>query len=227
MKIETWEGHEIRFVEDNGKWWAVAADVCAALELEQVTRAVDEMQERLKLAGVDGVTSSKVISTPNGYHKKETVTMVNEQGLYELIFASRKKEAVKFRSWVTGEVLPKLREAAGLEQYKVLTFAQSVENHHLNGDALQEAFHPVDKTPYAKAHAITNKAVSNILGLPKSIKKDEIKERYPEMIPIRDEILTDTVNLMTLVERFDLNVSVSAKIYEKWAHVLPTVKEAK
>lgn len=34
MKVEIWTGHKIRFVEKDGKWWAVLKDVCDALELK-------------------------------------------------------------------------------------------------------------------------------------------------------------------------------------------------
>ena len=34
-KLEQWNGHGIRFVEHNGEWWAVLADIAKALELEQ------------------------------------------------------------------------------------------------------------------------------------------------------------------------------------------------
>src|SRR5690606_39120820 len=35
---------------------------------------------------------------------------VNESGLYELIFGSRKKEAREFKNWVKREVLPSIRK---------------------------------------------------------------------------------------------------------------------
>ncbi len=38
------------------------------------------------------------------------MNIVNESGLYNLIFQSRKPEAKKFRKWVTGEVLPSIRK---------------------------------------------------------------------------------------------------------------------
>ena len=37
------------------------------------------------------------------------MVVVSESGLYALIFRSRKPDAVKFRRWVTGEVLPSIR----------------------------------------------------------------------------------------------------------------------
>lgn len=33
MKVENWCGHDIRFVEINGEWWAILKDICDALRL--------------------------------------------------------------------------------------------------------------------------------------------------------------------------------------------------
>jgi hypothetical protein len=52
------------------------------------------------------------------------------------------------------------------------------------------------------------------------VKKDELKKRFPEMIPFRDRILDDTVQLMITQARFGLNISVSGTINSKY------VKEA-
>jgi prophage antirepressor-like protein len=40
---------------------------------------------------------------------------VSEQGLYEIIFSSIKPEAIRFRAWVTGEVLPSIRKTGGYQ----------------------------------------------------------------------------------------------------------------
>ena len=34
MRIETWYGHDIRFVEIDGEWWAILKDICDALNLK-------------------------------------------------------------------------------------------------------------------------------------------------------------------------------------------------
>jgi prophage antirepressor-like protein len=44
---------------------------------------------------------------------------INEIGIYEALFASRKLEARKFRMWA-GTVLQKLRKNVGLEGYEVM-----------------------------------------------------------------------------------------------------------
>lgn len=44
--------------------------------------------------------------------------LVNESGLYNLIFQSRKPEAKAFRKWVTAEVLPTIRKTGRYEMNK-------------------------------------------------------------------------------------------------------------
>jgi prophage antirepressor-like protein len=41
MKIEIWNGHNIRFMERGGEWWAVAKDVCDALDIELTGHTFD------------------------------------------------------------------------------------------------------------------------------------------------------------------------------------------
>lgn len=42
--------------------------------------------------------------------RSQQVSTVNESGLYDVIFQSRKPEAKRFRRWVTNEVLPAIRK---------------------------------------------------------------------------------------------------------------------
>lgn len=82
---------------DNEPWF-VAKDVCDALGLansRKATTSLDDDEKRV----------SPVV-TPSG---EQLMTIINESGLYNLIFQSRKPEARAFRKWVTGEVLPAIR----------------------------------------------------------------------------------------------------------------------
>ena len=94
----------VRVVELGGKPWFVAADVCRVLEIENNRDAVSVLDEDEK-ADV-GITDT----SSNGTIQGRKVKAVSESGLYSLIFKSRKPQARKFRRWVTGEVLPALRE---------------------------------------------------------------------------------------------------------------------
>lgn len=82
--------------------WFVAADVCRVLGLAQPASAVRGLDEDEK--GVH------VTHTLGG---DQEVLIVSESGLYALIFRSRKPAAIRFRKWVTQEVLPALRRTGG------------------------------------------------------------------------------------------------------------------
>ena len=119
MKIENWCGHDIRFVEINGEWWAILKDICDALDLKtfKVSQRLDpSMMERVSI---------EVSDIPSGDNRSpgENVTRsmlaVNEIGIYEALFASRRLEARKFRRW-SATIMQKLRTSVGLEGYEVM-----------------------------------------------------------------------------------------------------------
>ena len=83
----------------NDEPWFVAKDVCDSICLEnsrKATAKLDDDEKRVSL-----------IVTPSG---EQQMTIVNESGLYNLIFQSRKPEAKAFKKWVTSEVLPSIRK---------------------------------------------------------------------------------------------------------------------
>lgn len=92
----------IRVEMINDEPWFVAKDICKCLGLDNNRHAVSKLDDDEK-----GVM---VCDTPGG---KQNLAAVNESGLYNLIFASRKPEARAFRKWVTGEVLPAIRRTGG------------------------------------------------------------------------------------------------------------------
>lgn len=91
---------EIRTVIKDGEPMFCLADICKALDLEQVSR----VKQRLK---ADGVTTSKVIDRLG---REQDATFINEANLYKTIFQSRKESAERFTDWVTTEVLPSIRK---------------------------------------------------------------------------------------------------------------------
>lgn len=72
------------------------------------------------------------------------------------------------------------------------------------------------KGDYCKANSIANKAVSNMFGFPKMIKKGEMT---PEMLEQREPILTETVELMAVEDKYKLGISVSENIYKRHAMI--------
>jgi len=92
-------GHQVRAVLIGDDPWFVASDVCEALELAGRHRNFLRMLD-------DDEKGAHIVSTPGG---AQQVQVVNESGLYSLIFKSRKTEAKRFKKWVTAEVLPAIR----------------------------------------------------------------------------------------------------------------------
>ena len=118
MRTESWCGHDIRFVEVNGEWYAILKDICAALALrtDKVASRVDpDTLQRVRVDVCDHL-SREVRSRAR---KTQDMLAVNEIGIYEALFASRRLEARKFRRW-SATVLQKLRSQVGLEQYEVM-----------------------------------------------------------------------------------------------------------
>lgn len=119
MRTENWCGHDIRFVERNGEWWAILKDICDALDLrtDKVANRLDpDILIRVSVEASDH--PSKVIRS-RGDNKTRKMLAVNEIGIYEVLYASRKLEARKFRRW-SGSVMKKLRSMIGLKGYEVM-----------------------------------------------------------------------------------------------------------
>ena len=68
---------------------------------------------------IDRGMIGKDIGRRPGENKTRWMLAVNELGIYEALFASRKLEARKFRLWA-GEVMAKLRKSVGLKGYEVM-----------------------------------------------------------------------------------------------------------
>ena len=118
MRTENWCGYDIRFVEVNGEWYAILKDICDALGLQvgKVSQRLEpDMLERVK---IDVEVPSKHVDSQGFW-----MVAVNEIGIYEALFASRRLEARKFRRWSAG-VMAKLRNQVGLQQYEVMRMTE-------------------------------------------------------------------------------------------------------
>lgn len=91
---------DVRTIVIDGEPWFVGNDVARALEYKDLysamRRNVDEEDKRLCLIG-------------SSSGKQKTI-VINESGLYSLIFGSRLEKAKEFKRWVTREVLPTIRQ---------------------------------------------------------------------------------------------------------------------
>lgn len=100
------DAHEIRVqVDSSGDPWWIAKDVCDVLSIKNPTDALKILEPHEKaLEKIEGMPYA-----PHG------VNLINEAGLYRLIFRSNKPDAKRFQSWVFGEVLPTIRKTGKYE----------------------------------------------------------------------------------------------------------------
>lgn len=93
---------EIRTIDQNGEPWFVGKDVATALGYSNPQKAIrDHVDEQDRT-----VNESFTVNGTQG-------VLINESGLYSLCFSSKLEGAVKFKRWVTSEVLPSIRKNGG------------------------------------------------------------------------------------------------------------------
>ncbi len=99
IQIFNYSGNEVRTIQKDGEPWFVLRDVC------QVLGTVNDRNVAARLdADEKGVHQ---MDTPGG---TQSMTIISESGLYDVILRSDKPEAKPFRKWVTAEVLPSIRK---------------------------------------------------------------------------------------------------------------------
>lgn len=94
---------QVRTLDIDGELWFVGKDVAEALGYSNASKAVishvDDEDKRIEM----------LPTSQNGNTVGKTY-IINESGLYSLIFASKLPSAKKFKRWVTSEILPALRK---------------------------------------------------------------------------------------------------------------------
>lgn len=96
---------QVRTVEINGEPWFSAKDVALALGYsnprDAVAKHVDDDDK--------GVAKCDTLGGTQG------ISIINESGLYALVFGSKLANAKRFKHWVTSEVLPAIRKTGGYQ----------------------------------------------------------------------------------------------------------------
>lgn len=106
---------DIRTVTIENEPWFVGKDVATALGYSNPQKAVrDHISEEDR-----GVNE---MDTPSG---RQNLAVINESGLYALIFGSKLESAKRFKHWVTSEVLPAIRKTGSYQ--KPMTTDQKIQ----------------------------------------------------------------------------------------------------
>lgn len=161
---------EVRTVTINNEPWFVGKDVATALGYERTADAIRQHVE----AEDKGVGK---IQTPGGI---QNMTIINESGLYALIFGSKLESAKRFKHWVTSEVLPAIHKHGGY-----IAGQENMSDEELLAKALMVAQSKIEENrkqieelkPHAVlGHAITTANTSILVGdLAKILKQNGIE----------------------------------------------------
>ncbi|MEQ3231642.1 phage antirepressor [Fusicatenibacter saccharivorans] len=100
----------VRTVTINGEPWFVGKDVAEALRYSNASKAVSAHVEE-----EDRILKVIEAHSQNGNVVKTQTALINESGLYALIFGSKLESAQRFKHWVTSEVLPAIRKTGGYQ----------------------------------------------------------------------------------------------------------------
>lgn len=100
LQIFNFDSNEVRTVVVNEEPYFVGNDVAQILGYEDYRGAINKKVDE----------EDKLRSQIDHAGQKRTVTLINESGLYSLIFSSKLDSAKRFKRWVTSEVLPQIRK---------------------------------------------------------------------------------------------------------------------
>jgi prophage antirepressor-like protein len=177
---------EIKGFIKNGEPWFLAAQVCRCLGIKDASRAVSQIKERMKIAEYKGTTSSSILIDTQGGRQKALV--IPEAYLYELIFASRKQKAIKFRAWVTTEVLPAIRKH-GEYRTGIKLITKDLHENIKEKTVPQIESETGKKFIYSSFH----KLINNSLGYPDSVNRDDLTDKELENLANRENLVNSLV----------------------------------
>lgn len=199
---------EIRgFIDKNGEPWFLAGQVCRCLGIKNSAKAIKDLKQRMQVVEDwernRGITSSyspnrgtvsncspkaKNITLQDGKSHTQ-VTIIPESWLYELIFASRKQNAIVFRAWVTHEVLPSLRKHG---EYRM----EGKLIRRTLTDAIKSEIVEKSESENEKKFAYSNfsRLVNKSLGLEPKVDRSKLSDELLEKIARRENLVAALVN---------------------------------
>ena len=99
--------------DESGEPLFCAKDVCDILGYKNQRDAIQRHVERVDVVKRDVKVSGSLRKDGTPSKRRTQMTFVNESGFYALVLGSKLPTAVKFKNWVTSEVLPQIRKTGG------------------------------------------------------------------------------------------------------------------
>lgn len=144
---------EVRTVTIDNEPWFVGKDVAEALGYQNGSRDINThvSEEDRKILTAQNYQNG-TFEIPN-----RGLTIINESGLYALIFGSKLDSAKRFKHWVTSEVLPAIRKTGGYQM-------QAPQGKELLALAVLEAQKTIEEQTAQieemKPHAVLGQAIT-------------------------------------------------------------------
>lgn len=139
-----------------------AADICRALGYSNGRKAISDHCDEGDVTKRDTPTSSGV----------QSMTFVNESGMYSLIFGSKLESAKQFKKWVTSDVLPSIRKHG---MYATEATVESMLNDPENAILMLQAYQKERKERLAAQQQVEKLEQQAIEDKPKIIYADAVK----------------------------------------------------
>lgn len=157
MQTFVYSGAEVRTVQKDGAPWFVLKDVCGVLGVGNVS----DVYARLD-------TDEKGVGQIDTLGGRQSMNIISESGLYNVILRSDKPEAKPFRKWVTAEVLPAIRRSGGYI---------AGQNDLSPAELMAKALKVAEQTLAERDARISSLQVQNAIMAPKADYFDELVER--------------------------------------------------
>ena len=139
-----------------------AADICRALGYSNGRKAISDHCD-------DGDVTKRDTPTSSGV---QSMTFVNESGMYSLIFGSKLESAKQFKKWVTSDVLPSIRKHG---MYATEATVESMLNDPENAILMLQAYQRERKERLAAQQQVEKLEAQAIEDKPKIIYADAVK----------------------------------------------------
>ena len=97
---------EVRILMIGGEPWIVGRDAAEALGYSNPRDAIAAHVEE----------EDKGVAKCDTLGGRQDVVVINESGLYALVFGSKLESAKRFKRWVTKEVLPEIRKTGSYQR---------------------------------------------------------------------------------------------------------------
>lgn len=162
---------DIRTITIDNEPWFVGKDVAEALGYERADNAIRNHVE----------CEDKLMHQISASGQGRQMYIINESGLYALIFGSKLDSAKRFKHWVTSEVLPTIRKTGSYQKpmtvaEQIQLLAQGNQDHEERIEKLENTM-TIDYGQQRYLGDLVSRVVIEVLGGKKSNAYDEIGKK--------------------------------------------------